>query len=54
MKTILITAAALVLAGCSSFKLGAICYLPHGVAGECRMATVPQQARPVAPTGVPL
>lgn len=53
MKTILIAAAALVLAGCSSFKLGAICYLPHGVAGECRMATVPQ-VRAVAPAGQPL
>ncbi|CAN7454924.1 hypothetical protein LJR066_002870 [Acidovorax sp. LjRoot66] len=53
MKTILITAAALVLAGCSSFKLGAICYLPHGVAGECRMATVPQ-VRPATPAGAPL
>ncbi|CAN7367747.1 hypothetical protein LJR118_002188 [Acidovorax sp. LjRoot118] len=40
MKTIVITIAAIVLAGCSSFKMGAGCYIPHGVSGQCTAATV--------------
>jgi hypothetical protein len=31
MKPILILAAALALAGCSSFKLGGMAYCPHGM-----------------------
>lgn len=27
------------LAGCPSFKLGAGCYVPHGVSGQCQMVT---------------
>jgi hypothetical protein len=54
MKAIAITLCALVLAGCSSFKLGAGCYIPHGVSGQCTAATMePAQPAPVvAPAGV--
>lgn len=47
MKPILILAAALLLTACSSFKLGAFCYLPHGMAGECRI-TPSSTAEPTA------
>lgn len=41
MKRILIlTLAMLLLSGCASFKLGGVCYLPHGMAGECKIAPV--------------
>lgn len=26
------------LSGCSSFKLGAVCYIPHGAVGGCQVA----------------
>jgi hypothetical protein len=26
------------LSGCSSFKLGAVCYIPHGQQGACQVA----------------
>lgn len=45
MKTIIILAAAL-LAGCSSFKLGGVCYIPHGQQGQCSVA--PPAAAPAA------
>jgi hypothetical protein len=38
MKRILIIAAAIVLAGCSSFKMGAACYIPYGQVGGCTVA----------------
>lgn len=28
------------LAGCSSFKMGAGCYIPHGVSGQCTASTL--------------
>lgn len=49
MKTILITAAALVLAGCgSTSKLGAFCYVPADHPGQCAVTTLPK-AVPVVP-----
>lgn len=44
MKTIIALTIALTLSGCSSFKLGAFCYLPAGsevAAGSCTIMTVP-------------
>ena len=39
-------AAAATLAGCSSFKMGAACYMPYGVAGSCQVTTLaPADAR---------
>lgn len=56
-KTILalsITAALVALSGCSSFKVGAACYIPHGVTGQCSMATMaPVEAPAVAITPRP-
>lgn len=49
MKRIAILTAALLLAGCSSFRLGAVCYLPHGMGGECRIIPVPAAASVPAP-----
>lgn len=40
MKTTAIVLFALTLAGCSSFKLGAGCYVPHGVTGQCSITTM--------------
>lgn len=41
MKTVItFTIALIVLAGCSSFKLGAGCYVPHGVSGQCTATTI--------------
>ena len=40
MKAFAITLAVFALAGCSSFKMGAACYIPHGVTGQCSMTTV--------------
>lgn len=39
MNIILITITAVILAGCSSFKIGAGCYIPHGVNGQCTAVT---------------
>ena len=40
MKTTIVVLAALALSGCSSFKMGAVCFIPHGVSGQCSIATV--------------
>lgn len=50
-KTILVifaTTALMAMSGCSSFKLGAACYIPHGVTGQCSATTV---APGVVPAG---
>lgn len=41
--------AALALSGCSSFKMGAACYIPYGVTGQCSATTVQEapKAEPV-------
>lgn len=44
MRTALIVLAAALLAGCSSFKMGMACYIPHGQVGECRVAPPAQPA----------
>lgn len=52
-KTVLalsIAAALVAMSGCSSFKLGAACYIPHGVTGQCSATTV---APGVVPAGAP-
>lgn len=41
--------AALALSGCSSFRMGAVCYLPAGQVGTCEMQVVPALAKPSAP-----
>jgi hypothetical protein len=48
LRRLLILACAVLLAGCSSFRLGAFCYLPAGNAGACELSTVPaiESARP--------
>jgi outer membrane murein-binding lipoprotein Lpp len=35
--------AVIALSGCSSFKLGAGCYVPYGVSGQCQVVTVAPQ-----------
>lgn len=41
MKRIIFGAVVLAaLSGCSSFKLGAGCYVPYGVSGHCTASTV--------------
>ena len=35
-----IAAALVVLSGCSSLKVGAACYIPHGVTGQCSASTL--------------
>ena len=45
--------AALALSGCSSFKMGAACYIPYGVTGQCSATTV-QEVPAAAPAGVKL
>lgn len=50
-KTVLaisIAAALVAMSGCSSFKVGAACYIPHGVTGQCSATTV---APGVVPAG---
>lgn len=52
MKTTAIALAAVLLSGCSGFKLGAFCYLPSGTetsAGQCTIVTIP--ATPKAADG---
>jgi len=39
-KSILALAIAAALSGCSSFKVGAGCYVPYGVTGQCSATTV--------------
>lgn len=41
MKIALVALACALLGGCSSFKLGAVCYLPHGMGGTCQIIPVP-------------
>lgn len=48
MKTTIALLAALALSGCSSFKMGAACYIPHGVTGQCSATTVQPGVEPVA------
>lgn len=43
MKRILTAVLLLTLAGCSSFKVGAFCYLPHGQQGQCMLGSAPVQ-----------
>jgi len=50
MKTTIAILAALALSGCSSFKMGAACYIPYGVTGQCSATTVQPGAEPAAPT----
>lgn len=38
MKTAIVIAAIL-LTGCSSFKMGGACYIPHNVTGTCTVDT---------------
>lgn len=45
MKTTIALLAALALSGCSSFKMGAACYIPHGVTGQCSATTVQETPR---------
>ena len=49
ITTTLAIAAAAALAGCSSFNMGAACYVPHGVTGQCTAATVEPGTKPVTP-----
>lgn len=35
-----IAAALVAMSGCSSFKVGAACYIPHGVTGQCAASTL--------------
>ena len=37
----LVAAALAGMAGCSSFKMGAACYLPYGTQGSCTVMTAP-------------
>lgn len=46
--------AALALSGCSSFKMGAACYIPHGVTGQCSATTVQEAPRAEPVAGVKL
>lgn len=39
-KTLISIAAIAALSGCSSFKVGAACYIPYGVTGQCSATTV--------------
>jgi hypothetical protein len=34
----------ILLSGCSSFKLGAFCYIPAGNMGMCNASTAPQSS----------
>ena len=45
-----IAAALTSIAGCSSFKLGAGCYVPYGVTGQCSATTVEPGRAPAAVT----
>lgn len=46
-----IAAALVAMSGCSSFKVGAACYIPHGVTGQCSATTVAPGVVPAAATG---
>lgn len=49
-----IAAAMVTMSGCSSFKVGAACYIPHGVTGQCSASTLePGQAPAVVITPRP-
>lgn len=45
MKHIVLILAALALSGCSSFRLGAVCYVPYGVAGQCSAVIIQPEGR---------
>lgn len=45
MKHIVLILAALALSGCSSFRLGAVCYVPYGVAGQCSAVIIKPEGR---------
>lgn len=47
-------AALALLPGCSSFKLGGACYVPHGTQGACSVTMGADAAQPVAalPSGL--
>jgi hypothetical protein len=51
MRPILILAAALALAGCADFRMGAACYLPANHIGECsvRPSKIEIEVKPAAP-----
>ena len=51
MKTIAIALFAIALTGCSSFKLGAACYVPYGVTGQCSATTVEPGIAPAPAEG---
>lgn len=40
---------ALLLAGCESFKLGSVCYLPHGQVASCQIQVMPAPAAEPSP-----
>lgn len=44
----LAAAAAFAVSGCSSFNVGAACYIPHGVSGQCTAATMAPSTVPAA------
>lgn len=47
MKAIVFAVVAVAaLAGCSSFKMGGACYIPHGTTGTCTVDTTYNQPRP--------
>ncbi len=54
MKTTIALLAALALSGCSSFKMGAACYIPHGVTGQCSATTGQEAPRADPVAGVKL
>lgn len=49
----LTTAAVLALVGCSSFNMGAACYIPHGVTGQCSATTEEPADRAVPASATP-
>jgi len=48
-RTIIILA--VLMAGCSSFNMGAVCYLPHGEAATCQIQVMP--AKPTSELRTP-
>lgn len=42
------SAAMLAMTGCGSFNMGAACYIPHGVSGQCTAATMEPAPVPAA------
>lgn len=52
-KLVLAAAAALALSGCSSFTLGAFCYVPAGAIGNCEATVMPPPPRPFSAPAAP-